>query len=107
MCNTNTPQVVVFALALSGYAYLWLAIVVDVGSMLAVTLNGLTLLKPEEKRKKTCGGGKAHGHGHGHSHGGEGHGHAHGWAGHGHAHGKKAACAAAVVPTVHKKKKSG
>ena len=90
MCNTNTPQVVVFALALSGYAYLWLAIVVDVGSMLAVTLNGLTLLKPERKRKKTCGrsgAGKTDGDGDGNE--------------------KKAACASAVTPSERKKKKGG
>lgn len=40
-------KVVVFALAIAGYAFLWLAIVADVGGMLIVTLNGLSLLERE------------------------------------------------------------
>jgi len=102
-------KLVVLALAFSGYAYLWLAIVADVGTMLAVTLNGLSLLKREPKKPKTEGhghshGGKAcHGHGepkpaashnHGHSHGDKpchGHGEPKPVASHnhGHSHGDK------------------
>jgi magnesium-transporting ATPase (P-type) len=49
----------VMALALAGYVYLWLAILVDVGGMIVVTLNGLSLLKAEAKKKKDdcCSGG--------------------------------------------------
>ena len=42
----------VVGLALAGYVYLWLAIAVDVGGMLLVTLNGLALLSSEEIKKK-------------------------------------------------------
>ena len=35
-----------------GYAYLWMAIVADVGSMLVVTVNGLSLLERQGQRKE-------------------------------------------------------
>ena len=44
----------VMGLALAGYVYLWLAILVDVGGMILVTLNGLTLLSSVEKRTDDC-----------------------------------------------------
>jgi len=43
---------VVLVLALSGYADLWMAIGTDVGSMILVTLNGMTLLPPAPKECK-------------------------------------------------------
>merc|ERR1711924_395604 len=71
----------------AGYATLWGAIVVDLGSMLIVTMNSSML----SRRKKFPGHGHGHNHaGHGHSHGG--HGHSHGGkpcGGHGHSHGGK------------------
>ena len=45
-------KLLVVGLALAGYVYLWLAIAVDVGGMLLVTLNGLALLSSEEIKKK-------------------------------------------------------
>ena len=47
-------KLLVVGLALAGYVYLWLAIAVDVGGMLLVTLNGLTLLSSDERKKKKC-----------------------------------------------------
>jgi len=41
---------IVLVLALSGYADLWMAIGTDVGSMILVTLNGMTLLPPAPKK---------------------------------------------------------
>merc|ERR1711933_17002 len=43
---------IVLVLALSGYANLWVAIGTDVGSMILVTLNGMTLLPPAPKKCK-------------------------------------------------------
>jgi Cd2+/Zn2+-exporting ATPase len=37
-------KVLMLALALAGYAWLWLAILSDVGAMLLVTLNSMTIL---------------------------------------------------------------
>ena len=37
-------KIAIITLSLSGYAYLWLAIVADVGSMLVVTFNGMSVL---------------------------------------------------------------
>ena len=37
-------KLIVFGFAIAGYAYLWLAILTDVGTMLLVTLNSMTLL---------------------------------------------------------------
>ena len=37
-------KIAIITLSLSGYAYLWLAIMADVGSMLVVTLNGMSVL---------------------------------------------------------------
>ena len=44
-------KVIVVILTFCGYSYLWAAIAVDVGSMLIVTLNGMTLLPSKEERK--------------------------------------------------------
>jgi Cd2+/Zn2+-exporting ATPase len=45
-------KAIVVVLTLAGYSYLWAAIAVDVGSMLIVTLNGMTLLPSKGERKK-------------------------------------------------------
>ena len=77
-------KVIVIGLAIAGYSTLWAAIIADVGSMLLVCLNGMTVLSFGKEIDGTCE------HGHGHSHGGEacgGHGHA---VVHGHSHGGKA-----------------
>ena len=37
-------KLAILAVSLAGYAYLWVAIVVDVGAMLMVTFNGMTVL---------------------------------------------------------------
>ena len=44
-------KLAVFALALAGYAWLWLAIATDVGAMIIVTLNGISVLKKSPRRK--------------------------------------------------------
>ena len=50
-------KLAVIVLTLLGHSILWVAIVSDVGAMLLVTLNGMTLLgKPRAKPKQTkCG----------------------------------------------------
>jgi len=45
-------KLIVLVLTFVGYSSLWAAIVVDVGSMLIVTLNGMTLLPSKGERKK-------------------------------------------------------
>jgi len=45
-------KVIVVVLTFVGYSSLWAAIVVDVGSMLIVTLNGMTLLPSKGERNK-------------------------------------------------------
>ena len=45
-------KVIVVILTFSGYSSLWAAIAVDVGSMLIVTLNGMTLLPSKGERKE-------------------------------------------------------
>ena len=42
----------ILSLSLVGYAYLWIAIVVDVGAMLLVTLNGMTVLSVRAMKKE-------------------------------------------------------
>jgi len=74
-----------------GQASLWMAIMVDVGSMLLVTLNGMMLMS---RRTQVIGHSRHHGHthgegecsGHGHSHD-QGHSHSHGHSEHSHSHG--------------------
>ena len=42
-------KVAILSLSLAGYAYLSVAIVADVGAMLVVTLNGMTVLSFRKK----------------------------------------------------------
>ena len=75
-------KIVMIVLAACGYAPLWLAIVADVGAMLIVCINGMSLLdnsdtedkkdKDEHEHHGCCFHGHSHGHSdaHGHSHGG-------------------------------------
>lgn len=86
LCLTKIRQNIIFSivtkaivlvLSLMGYTGLWEAVVFDVGTALAVILNGMTVLKagPEEKAAMAPEGGvkTAHSHApsHAHSHGGK------------------------------------
>ena len=42
-------KIIVFGIALAGYPFLWLAILTDVGAMIAVTINSSTLLGRKKK----------------------------------------------------------
>eukprot|EP01050_Picozoa_sp_SAG11_P018326 SAG11_NODE_2751_length_3010_cov_1.479560_2_plen_548_part_00 len=77
-------KLVVLGLAVAGHAPLWLAIMADVGSMLVVSINGLSILSEKgggEAEAATAHAHGAHAHGHGYSpssSGAHSHGHAHG-----------------------------
>merc|ERR1719231_610130 len=58
-------KLIMVGLAIGGYATLWIAVIADVGAMLIVCLNGMTLLESEDQKQF----GHAHGHGHGQKHG--------------------------------------
>ena len=107
-------KLVVVGLAVSGYAYLWLAVSADVGGMLIVTLWSMRLLggatpPPSEK--------KEHAHAHAHSHGGGrvcGHSSTHALQapaetnhGHGHSHGGKPCSGNHAAPTAAKSSTHG
>ncbi|CAK0869485.1 unnamed protein product [Prorocentrum cordatum] len=84
-------KLVMVVLAVVGYASLWSAIVVDLGSMLIVTINASLVLSQRKAKGDAHGPGPSHegevaksrwalpkfGGGHGPGHGGHGHGHDH------------------------------
>jgi len=81
-------KAVMVSLTFAGYASLWGAIVVDLGSMLIVTMHSSTMLSKRKKAPSHSAHGHSHG-GHGHSHGGKPCGAAQPSGGHGDSHGGK------------------
>jgi Cd2+/Zn2+-exporting ATPase len=95
-------KVAVIALTLTGHSALWIAIVCDVGAMLIVTLNGMTVLGSPVKRLAQAHGSHdhsrdhshCHDHGDSHDHSDHDHGNSHDHSDHdhGHSHSDSHAC---------------